>query len=75
MRRISPKMLLTALLCVALTILARGDVLRAQDIAPAKVLNVDRQLVDDSVKDEDLLKAVVNAGYAATDISLQPKNN
>ena len=32
-------------------------------------------IVDDSVKDEDLLKAVVNAGYAATDISLQPKND
>ena len=32
-------------------------------------------IVDDSVKDEDLLKAVVNAGYAATDISLHPKNN
>ena len=32
-------------------------------------------IVDDSVKDEDLLKAVVNAGYAVTDISLQPKNN
>lgn len=30
-------------------------------------------IVDDSVKDEDLLKAVVNAGYAATDISLHPK--
>ena len=53
MRRISPKMLLTALLCVASTILARGDVLRAQDIAPTKVLNVDRQLVDDSVKDSE----------------------
>ena len=32
-------------------------------------------IVDDSVKDEDLLKAVVNAGYAATDISLHPKKN
>ena len=32
-------------------------------------------IVDDSVNDETLLKTVVDAGYAATDISLQPKKN
>lgn len=53
MRRIFRKMLLTALLCVASPIMARGDALRAQDIAPDNVLHVNRQLVDDSVKDAE----------------------
>ena len=53
MRRIFRKMLLTALLCVASPIMARGDALRAQDIASDNVLHVNRQLVDDSVKDAE----------------------
>ena len=53
MRRFSPNMILTALLCLPSLFFYRGEALRAQDNAPLKVLSVNRQLVDDSVKDAE----------------------